>query len=90
MRKEFEPDDPMELVGMAFPGSALEAMAECVVEEYLRLGYDEEAILRFFRNPFYQATHLIYREQGEEYVKKLIHTAKEKWGLWRVRVRREE
>jgi hypothetical protein len=90
VRKAFEPDDPMELRGVAFPGSALEEMAECMIEEYIKMGYDEEAILRFFQHPFYQATHLIYRERGEVYVKALIQRIKEKWGLWRFSVRREK
>ena len=79
-KKEFEPEDPMERVGVTIPGSDPEVMAECLVEEYFRMGYDEEAIWDLFRNPFYRATHLIYQQRGEAYVKALIGEIKDTWG----------
>ncbi len=76
VKKEFEANDPMELVGVALPEGDLEQMAECLVEEYIRAGWDDESLLRLFRDPFYLATYRIYKEKGEEYVRRLIATVR--------------
>jgi len=70
--KEFEDDDPMELVQMFLPEGDPEAMAECFVEEFIWLGYGSQQLLDLFRNPFYAGAHAIYRRQGEAYVLGLI------------------
>ena len=74
-------EDPQELTGIVMPGEAgqLEAMAECLVEEYVRLGWDEPRLLTLFVNPMFLATHRIYRQKGEEYVRNLIRTTCVKW-----------
>lgn len=84
---EFVPEDPMELVGMALPGGPgmLEAMAETFVEEYVRLGWDEERLMTLFRNPFFQGTYRVYHLRGEEYVRQLIRRILGKWGIRAVR-----
>ena len=48
--KEFVEEDPMELVGMVIPGEAgqLESMAETIVEEYVRMGWDEKRLMTLF------------------------------------------
>lgn len=80
-REEFDRADPMELVGMVMPGEAgqLEAMAECLVEEYVRLGWDERRLMTLFRSPRFLATHRVYREKGEPYVQQLIRATLVKW-----------
>lgn len=80
--KEFEDEDPMDLVGMVMPGEPgqLEAMAECFVEEYVRLGWDEPRLMTLFTHPMFMATHRIYRQKGEEYVRSLINRTQAKWG----------
>ncbi len=55
----------MELVGMAVPGGDLRAMAECLVEEYLLMGWDERQVMLLFTRPCFRATHRIYRDKGE-------------------------
>lgn len=81
LEKEFEDEDPMALVGMVMPGEAgqLEAMAECLVEEYVRLGWDEPRLMVLFQNPMFLATHRIYRHKGEQYVRELIRQTCKKW-----------
>ena len=80
--KETEPDDPMELVGVALSQGSLEKMAECLVEEYIRDGWDDEKLFRLFCDPFYRLPYRIYQEKGEAYVLDLIVTLREKWGSW--------
>jgi len=82
--KEFEDEDPMDLVGMVLPGQPgqLEAMAECFVEEYVRLGWDEARLMTLFIHPMFMATHRIYRQKGEGYVRELIRRTQAKWGVY--------
>lgn len=82
-KDEFVSEDPMELIGMVLPGEAgqLEAMAECLVEEYVRLGWDERRLMGLFISPMYLASHRIYQQKGEEYVRELIRRARAKWSL---------
>lgn len=79
-RKPFEDEDPMELVGVALPEGDLEEMAECLIEEFIKMGMDDEALLQLFQSPFYGGTHAIYRKKGEEYVRALIAKVREQWG----------
>jgi hypothetical protein len=81
----FDPEDPLELVGMVMPGQSgeLEAMAECFIEEYVRLGWDEERLMPLFTNPMFLATHRIYRQKGEDYVRDLIRRVCAKWKICR-------
>ncbi len=77
---EFE-DDPMEMIGVVLPGEQgqLEAMAECLVEEYVRLGWDARRLMTLFVNPMFMATNRIYRQKGETYVRQLIRKSRAKW-----------
>lgn len=84
-KDEFEPDDPMELVGVAFPTGDVDEMAECLVEEFVKMGMGDEELLQLFRSPFYGGTHAIYKKRGEEYVRALITRVREQWGPSRWR-----
>lgn len=76
--KESEPEDPFTLTGMVLPmrrdqaEAAETAMAECFIEEYMRLGYGDAEILALFENPFYCATNVVYRARGAKFVSDLI------------------
>ncbi len=93
--KDCEPNDPMELVGVALGEGSIEEMAECLVEEYVRDGWDDEDLLRLFHDPFYRATYRICQEKGDEFVLALIGKARQRWGCWKradipVRLRADE
>ena len=72
---EFVDEDPLGLVGMVMPGEEgqLEAMAECFVEEYARMGWNETRIMTLFTQPLFMATYRVYRLKGESYARELIH-----------------
>ena len=76
-------EDPFEMVGMILPGEPgqLEAMAEVLVEEYVLQGWDEKRLMKLFTNTFFLATHRIYKEKGEAYVRALIADYCKKWRL---------
>ena len=81
--KQFEEEDPMDLVGIVLPGEPgqLEAMAECFVEEYIRMGWDEPRLMTLFTNPMFMATHRIYRQKGEVFVRELIQKTQARWNV---------
>lgn len=83
MAKQHTPQDPFELVGMVLPGEAdtLEAMAEALVEEYVRMGWHEARLMTLFVNPMFLATHRIYVQMGDAYVRELIRRVQAKWAL---------
>ena len=74
--KQFEQDDPFEMVGVALPqemdDEALTEMACCFVEEFARMGYQGEKLMRLFRDPFYKGPHSVYRAKGESFVRALV------------------
>jgi hypothetical protein len=78
--KAFDRDDPMELVGVDLPEGSLEEMAKCLVEEYIRGGWDDESLLHLFCDPFYRMPYRIYREKGEAYIRQLMARLRRKWG----------
>ena len=71
----------MELKGVTLPEGNIEEMAEALVEEFVRMGFDEKKLFRLFTNPNYRTTHRIYREKGEEYVKELIEKVRTRWNF---------
>jgi hypothetical protein len=82
-KDEFVAEDPMELVGMVMPGEPgmLEAMADAIIEEYVLLGWDEQRLMTLFINPLFLATHRIYRQKGEDYVRAAIRSACAKYRI---------
>jgi hypothetical protein len=73
-KNESDPEDPLELNGVALltAEDTHGDMAACFVEEFLRLGHGARQILAFFRNPHYVGPHLVLRERGEDFVRAII------------------
>ena len=80
--KRFEPDDPLELRGVALPASraAIEDMAYAFVEEFARLGHDEPWLLKVFRSPFYSGPHQAYRVLGDDAVRGIVRECLQAFG----------
>lgn len=81
-KDEFDFQDPFELNGVAFLAQedTTPAMAECFVEEYLRMGYGHKQILALFRNPHYLGPHLAYEKLGLQAIQHLIAEVFARWG----------
>ena len=78
-KDEFDPEDPMELVGVELPsGDSLMAL-EDIVQEYLFMGWKPAMILFLFRSPHYGATHNIYKQLGHDHVRERIYSLTEQW-----------
>jgi len=81
-KDEFDFEDPFELNGMVFPTQedTTNDMAECFIEEFMRMGYSHKQILALFRNPHYVGPHLALEKQGEPFVRGLIVDIFARWG----------
>ena len=81
-KDEFDFDDPMELSGVALTTQedTTDAMCECFIEEFLRMGYSHKQILALFRNPHYLGMNMVWQNRGEEFVRHFIAATFAKWG----------
>ncbi|MBI1976544.1 MAG: hypothetical protein HYS56_03445 [Candidatus Omnitrophica bacterium] len=81
-KDEFDPEDPMEMVGVELPGQSeeqLREMALCFAEEFIRSGWDQEKLFQMFRAPFYQGPYLVWKQKGDEFVRGVIQDAMRRW-----------
>ena len=81
-KKEFEPEDPIEMVGIELPGQTeaeLCDMALCFAEEFAREGWDEVRLMAMFKNPLYQGPYLAWKQKGDEFVRSVIKEALLMW-----------
>ncbi len=70
-----DPTDPMTLVGVVCPTAdegAMREMAECFIEEYVRLGFDEARLLRLFRTQGFAGPNMAWQTLGEEAIRAMI------------------
>ncbi len=74
----FDVDDPMEFVVVSMEGD-FDAMADGIVDEYIMMNFDREALWLLFRNPFYRSTYAILEQKGEAYVERLIERGFKRW-----------
>jgi len=81
-KDEFDFDDPMELsgVGLFTEEDTTDAMAECFIEEFLRMGYNHKQILALFRNPHYLGMKMVLQNRGEAFVRERIAEVFARWG----------
>lgn len=79
--KEAEPDDPLELIGVpvAVNEATFDEMARCLVEEYVRDGWDDAHLLALFRSPFYAGLHVIWRRRGDAWVRRVMAETRLLW-----------
>ncbi len=81
-KDEFDFDDPLELNGMALLSEedTTDAMTECFIEEFMRLGWTHKQVLALFRNPHYIGMNMVLQNRGEPYVKNYIGEVFARWG----------
>ena len=71
-----DPTDPMTLHGVGIETGSDEAMVEmaiCFIEEYTRLGFDPDRILRMFHTEAYAGPRLALQTLSEERIRELIN-----------------
>ena len=81
-KDEFDFDDPMELNGLAMltAEDTTNAMCECFIEEFMRLGYNHKQVLALFQNSFYVGPNMVLEKRGEPFVRELIAEVFARWG----------
>src|SRR5262245_56150002 len=81
-KDEFDFEDPFELNGMAFMTheDTTNDMAECFIEEFMRMGYNHKQVLALFRNPHYVGPNMALEKRGEPFVRDLITEVFARWG----------
>src|SRR5262245_28722114 len=81
-KDEFDFEDPFELNGMALMTSedTTNDMAECFIEEFMRMGYNAKQILALFRDPHYLGPNMALQKRGEQFVRELIIEVFSRWG----------
>ena len=81
-KNEFDLEDPLELNGVALltDEDTTNAMCECFIEEFMRMGYQPAQILALFRNPQYLALNRIIESRGEQFVRDRIREVFARWG----------
>jgi len=86
--KDPDPADPNMLVGVVLPADAEASreMAYVFAEEFVRLGYDRERLLRVFQNSFYAGAHGAYQALGESAIVSIVDECIDAWGNVRVSV----
>ena len=81
-KDEFDFDDPLELNGVSIvcEEDTIEAMTECFIEEFMRLGHNHKQILAMFRNPHYLGMNMALQKRGEQFVRDTITEVFARWG----------
>ena len=82
--REMLPDDPLSLHAVEVPGNA-DLMLRMLVEEYARIGWGLEALLRLFRDPFYVAAHGLWLHYGEDELHRRLTALLSRVGVLRVK-----
>lgn len=87
--REILPDDPMQMTGFQVPGDP-RLMLRLLVEEYARIGWDTEAIMRLARDPNYQGFHGLLQLYGEKALRDQVAEILSRSGVIRVVTQEKE
>src|ERR1043166_6376006 len=81
-KNEFDLEDPLELNGVAFftEEDTTDAMCECFIEEFMRMGYNHKQIFALFRNPHYLGMNMVLEKRGEQFIREHILEIFARWG----------
>jgi hypothetical protein len=81
-KDEFDFEDPLELNGIALltEEDTTEAMCECFIEEFMRMGHNTSQVLALFRNPHYLGMNMVLEKRGEQFVRDCITDIYLRWG----------
>jgi hypothetical protein len=87
--REATPDDPFSLHAVEVPGDP-DLMLRLLIEEYARMGYGRDELMRLARDPNYQAFHGLLRLYGEAELHRRLGEILARVGVFRVRTREAE
>jgi hypothetical protein len=81
--REILPDDPMEMHGFEVPGDA-DLMLRMIVEEYARIGWGLDDMMRLARDPNYTGFYGLSQAHGEMELRRRIAEILARCGVIRV------
>ena len=87
--REMLPDDPMEITGFQAPGDP-DLMLRMLVEEYARIGWGVDAVMRLALDSNYRAFHGLLRTLGEDGLRMRVSEIMSRCGVMRVKVEESE
>jgi hypothetical protein len=82
--RPMEDGDPLELHGVTLDGD-VDLLFTCMVEEFARIGWDADAILRTFEQPEYQGPYRLLQQLGPIESRRRIEQIVQRCGVWRTR-----
>lgn len=80
-----EPEDPFQMFAGGVAGDP-GLMLDCLVEEYSRLGYDEDGLYALFDDPLFLATHGLCDLFGPAETRERVRAVLSHCGVLRVTV----
>ena len=83
--RELLPDDPLEMQALEIPGDP-ELMLRMLVEEYARLGWGVDDLIRLSRDPNYFAFNGLWQQFGEEELRRRFEQVIARCGVMRVKI----
>jgi hypothetical protein len=85
LAREAGPDDPLEIVAEPVAGGDPDYMLECLLDEFLWMGYPAEAVLGLFRDPAYPVLCALRERLGDEAVRERVAQLQARTGVLRFR-----
>jgi hypothetical protein len=87
--REALPDDPLEMHGFELPGDP-ELMLRMLVEEYTRIGWGVDAIMRLAQEPNFTAFYAFRQSLGADALRQSISRIVARCGVMRVKTTETE
>lgn len=84
LTRALEPEDPMELVATPVGGDP-DVMFECIVQEFVWMGWDADQLFELFRSPNYPVLNQLLGLYGEDQVRERIRELLGRTGTLRFR-----
>jgi hypothetical protein len=80
-KNSIDPDDPMQLHGVALRNGDPMRMLDDILDEFVRIGYRERHLHMLFRDPHYQMTFALGQVVGAETVRLVVRRVLSRWGI---------
>ena len=80
-KDEFDIEDPLELNGVALltTEDTTDAMCECFIEQFMRMGYAPPQLLALFKDPNYLGMNMDLEKRGEPFIRERINEIFARW-----------
>jgi len=81
-KDEFDFEDPLQLnrVTLLTEDDPTDAMCECFIEEFMRMGCNAKQVLALFRNPYYLGMNMVLEKRGEAFIRERVAEVFKRWG----------